>query len=58
MPRCPLLNHATRRRPAPPQNQLPAGDAAKLGALGDIRLDEDYDRFYRAQVGAAAVDRA
>ncbi len=38
-----------------PQNQLPAGDAAKLGALGDIRLDEDYDRFYRAQVGAATL---
>lgn len=53
----------TAAAPAPTclQSQLNGGggDAAKLGAaLGDIRLDEDYDRFYRAQVGAGAALRA
>lgn len=41
------------------QNQLngAASGEAKLGGAaalgGDIRLDEDYDRFYRAQVPGA-----
>lgn len=48
-PPTPSLPRPASRR----QSQLSgaSGDASKLGAaLGDIRLDEDYDRFYRAQV--------